>query len=41
LVLRQHEFRARVADLAPPWAIAGGVAVSSIILAGLLGVHIA
>jgi hypothetical protein len=41
LVLRQHEFRARIADLAPPWAIVGGVAVSSVILVALLGVHIA
>jgi hypothetical protein len=41
LVLREHEVRGRVADLAPPWAIAGGVVVSTIILAGLLGVHIA
>ena len=41
LVLRQHEFRARLADLAPSWAIVGGVTVSSVILAALLGIHIA
>jgi hypothetical protein len=41
LVLLQHQFRGRIANLAPPWAIGGGVAVSSVILVGLLGVHIA
>jgi hypothetical protein len=41
LVLREHRFPARVADIAPQVAVGAGVVVSSIILVALLGVHVA
>ena len=41
LVLRQHNFSARLADIAPRVALTAGVIVSSIILVALLGIRAA
>jgi hypothetical protein len=40
LVLRQHNTRAALADVAPPIAMAAGTIVSSVILVALLGVRV-